>query len=209
MPSDGNKTSIEAGSPSTTSSKSDHAAVQKGGASSQLSTPQDAGQTAYIQLKALEIADEDYRAHRNEIDAAVQKGGYKSISELGLFKVIGQPEVYTPFGKLVVLRFDGPSSPTGEVTARLIRLNVTLRLGQGAIDVVGKFVADSVHGTIQRDDKSVIPKIISHQFEVSEKLNSDQTTVIQMPGIKMTFRHPTLSMTMFRHQTNRSASSSL
>jgi beta-lactamase regulating signal transducer with metallopeptidase domain len=151
-----------------------------------------------VEIQVVEMSEEDYRAHRAQIDAALRKGNIDGISKLHSFDLLSEPPVLAKPGERATMelvrvfpfpvkfeRVSGKLEPLAfERRSIGVRFPLTATLKNGLIQVGGKLTLTSFEGFTQTGEKTFSPTFRSCDVYLFEEMKSGETRGILVPGLQ-------------------------
>jgi beta-lactamase regulating signal transducer with metallopeptidase domain/ankyrin repeat protein len=157
----------------------------------------------YLKFLFTEISENDYQAHRSDIDAAVAKLDFEALKNLVPTKVVSKPEVYAKYGQQVVISTGSlRSDDIGKEVPDLMLLNCIATRTDDKISVAGKWIVDWIEGATKVGPESYRPDVKSEQPPISETLIPRQWKAIKPAGILMTTPEIDLDHGLPKQSTN-------
>ena len=187
-----------AASPQATPASSAHAdAVAP--AAADAAKPQ--GDFVRIDAKVLQISEDDYQAHRVDIDAAMKAGNLQPVASLKSFDLISEPAVLMKSGERGVIEavrvFPFPTQfkrdATGSLTATEfarrdigVRFPVTATINAQKINISGELSLSTFRGWTQTGLNTFSPGIDTQDVYFNDELSSGETRGIATAGTEIT-----------------------
>lgn len=155
-----------------------------------------------VALHIIQIGEDDYQAHRAEVNAAVEKGDYKALSNFKSFDLVSEPCALTKSGEKATLEairvmpfpvaFEKDSVVSGKFTATdyerrnlgtRFLISSTIKNGKN-ITVTGKLTQASFEGWTKLNDKVMSPTFHTCDAYIFQEMESGQTKGLRIPGIQ-------------------------
>jgi beta-lactamase regulating signal transducer with metallopeptidase domain len=150
-----------------------------------------------VSFKVIEIGEDDYQAHRADIEAAVQTGDPEPIIRLKSFDLLSEPAVVTKSGERGVLEavrvFPFPIKYEKDASGKIVptnfdhrdigvRLPIEVIVKDGKIDINGKLEMTSFQGFIKSDEKTFSACFNTREAYYFQELQSGQTRGMEAAG---------------------------
>ena len=171
-----------------------------------ITTGKTSGKMVRIATKVLQISDEDYQAHRGEIDASVEKGDVEPLSRFQSFDLLNENLIFTRAGQQGTMEairvFPYPIKYEKDKNGKLMptdfaRKNIGVRfvsrpvVQDGKITITGSLEVTTFRGFAPQADQTSQPIFDTVGIpSVSVALNSGQAMGLQIPGLHQDAHDP-------------------